>query len=59
MPHPGLVQDFGQPNTFLLLTVNRSTTPATLNARFLDKDGRTFFRVTFQERELSRNSREK
>ena len=51
-PHPALVHDFGKPNTFLLMTVRSNSKPATLNARFLDKDGQAFHEVTFQDREL-------
>ena len=57
--HPALVRDFGKPNSFLLVTAHGAGTPARLNARFLDKDGRAFFEMTFRAQELSGNSREK
>ena len=56
-PHPALVHDSGKPNTFLLMTVRSNSQPATLNARFLDKDGRAFHEVTFQDRELGKKTR--
>jgi len=56
-PHPALVHDSGKPNTFLLMTVRSNSRPATLNARFLDKDGRAFHEVTFQDRELGNKTR--
>jgi len=51
-PHPALVHDSGQPNSFLLMTVHGHAQPPTLKARFLDKNGRTVFGVTFSEPEL-------
>jgi len=51
-PHPALIHDSGQPNTFLLVTVVGNAEPAQLNAKFLDKDGQAFFEVTFGEQEL-------
>ena len=56
-PHPGLVYDSGKPNTFLLMTVSSNSKPATLNARFLDKDGQAFHEVTFRDRELRDQAR--
>jgi len=50
--HPALVHDSGEPNTFLLMTVNTKNDPATLNAKFLDKDGRTFFETEFTVEDL-------
>jgi alkaline phosphatase D len=53
-PHPALIHDSGKPNTFLLITVlgDEPASPAMLNAKFLDKDGRAFFAIEFNEREL-------
>ena len=51
--HPGLVRDFGQPNTFLLMTVHGDTRPDKLNAGFLDKDGRVFFEFALTEQDLT------
>ncbi len=51
--HPGLVQDFGQPNTFLLITVHGDIRPDKLRAGFLDKDGRVFFEFALTEQDLT------
>lgn len=43
VPHPYLIESKVQPNTFLTLTADTTVTPATLTAKFLDKDGRSLF----------------
>ncbi|MBP85894.1 MAG: hypothetical protein CMJ64_04120 [Planctomycetaceae bacterium] len=52
VPHPALVHDSGEPNTFLLMTVDTNNDPATLSAKFLNKDGRPFFETKFTEQDL-------
>ncbi|MBM83429.1 MAG: hypothetical protein CMJ78_22960 [Planctomycetaceae bacterium] len=52
VPHPALIHDSGEPNTFLLMTVGTEKTPGTLTAKFLNKDGRTFYETTFSLSEL-------
>lgn len=51
--HPGLVRDFGQPNTFLLMTVQGATRPNKLKAGFLDKAGRVIFEFALAEQDLT------
>ena len=53
-PHPALIHDSGEPNSFLLITVDSTAKPATLNARFLNKDGQSFFKLMFTEQELGK-----
>ena len=55
-PHPGLIHDSGTPNTFLLLTVDNRDNPATLDARFLDKDGLMLFELKLTEQDLHRRN---
>lgn len=50
--HPALVHDSGEPNTFLLMTVDTKNDPATLNAKFSNKDGRTLFEIEFTDQDL-------
>jgi alkaline phosphatase D len=44
--HPYLLESAVQPNTFMTLTADTTTTPATLTARFLDKEGQSLFADT-------------
>ena len=44
--HPYLVESKVQPNTFMTLTADTTVKPATLTARFLDKDGKSLFTDT-------------
>ena len=53
-PHPALIHDSGEPNTFLLMTVDNKNEPATLDAEFLNKEGRTFYRVKFTKQDLKK-----
>jgi alkaline phosphatase D len=53
-PHPGLVFDSGTGNTFLLLTSSQRGAQAKLNARFITKDGKTFFQQTYLARSLQK-----
>ena len=46
-PHPGLIFDCSTRNTFPLLTSSQRGVQAKLNARFITKDGKTFFQQTF------------
>lgn len=52
VPHPALVHDSGEQNTFLLVTVDTKNDPAALSAKFLNKDGRTFFETEFTKQDL-------
>ena len=56
-PHPALIHDSGEPNTFLLMTVDNKSKPATLDARFLNKDGREFLAVKFTEQDLGKQKK--
>ena len=54
-PHLALVHDSGEPNTFLLVTIDDRNAPATMTATFLNKDGRTVYEVKFTESDLVPN----
>ena len=56
-PHPALIHDSGEPNTFLLMTVDNTSKPATLDARFLNKDGREFLAVKFTKQDLGKQKK--
>jgi len=43
VPHPYLLQSKVQGHTFLTLTADTTVRPATLTARFLDRDGKSLF----------------
>ncbi len=51
-PHPALIHDSGEPNSFLLLTVNNRTTPAELTASFQNSASREFYHLKLTDREL-------
>ena len=53
-PHPALVYDAGEPNTFLLLDVEGQGPNALLNARFFNKLGETIYKVRFQRQQLQK-----
>ena len=53
-PHPGLIFDSGTRNTFPLLTSSQRGAQAKLNARFITKDGKTFFQQTYLARSLQK-----
>ena len=53
-PHPGLLHDVGEEQTFLLLTADSAVSPATLSGRCIAADGRTLFEVILDERQLRR-----
>ena len=48
-PHRGLIHDAGEPNSFLLLTADDTSQPASLSASFMNHSGREFhaLRVEF------------
>jgi alkaline phosphatase D len=52
-PHPALIHDSGEPNSFLLITVDTGKTPAELSGKFLNKSGRVFFETKFTDQELA------
>ena len=54
-PHPGLVFDSGTANSFLLLTSTGAGPQAKLSARFMTKDGKTFFKHTYPVSELQQD----
>ena len=54
-PHPALVHDSGEPNTFLLVTIDDRNEPTTMTATFLNKDGRTLYEIKFTKSELASN----
>jgi alkaline phosphatase D len=51
-PHPALIHDSGEPNSFLLLTVDNQAIPATLTASFQNSAGREFYRLNLTDRDL-------
>jgi alkaline phosphatase D len=51
-PHPALIHDSGEPNSFLLLTVDNRATPCTLTASFQNSAGREFYRLKLTDRDL-------
>ena len=53
-PHPGLIFDCSTRNTFPLLTSSQRDAQAKLNARFITKDGKTFFQQTYLARRLQK-----
>ena len=53
-PHPGLIFDSGTGNTFPLLTSSQRGVQVKLNARFITKDGKTFFQQTYLARRLQK-----
>jgi hypothetical protein len=56
-PHPALVHDAGEPNTFLLLDAQGRGPGAHLQARFLNKQGKTVHEVRFLRQELQQTER--
>ncbi|MDP7206778.1 MAG: alkaline phosphatase D family protein, partial [Pirellulaceae bacterium] len=56
-PHPGLVHDAGQPNTFLVVDVEGQGVDARLVARFQDKQGRPVHQVQYERKQLQRSNR--
>lgn len=53
VPHPYLIRDAVEPNTFLRITVDNQITPAVLRAEFINKNGeRLFDDITITEDEL-------
>lgn len=51
-PHPALIHDSGEPNSFLFLTVDNRSTPSTLTASFQNSAGREFYHLKLTDREL-------
>jgi alkaline phosphatase D len=51
-PHPALVHDSGEPNCFLLLTVDTTVAPPTLTAQFQNAAGRELYSLTLNAEEL-------
>lgn len=51
-PHPALIHDSGEPNSFLFLTVDNRATPSTLTASFQNSAGREFYRLKLTDQEL-------
>ena len=54
-PHPGLMYDIGEPNTFLVLTADSTATPTTLDVTFLNSAGKTLHHMRAKASALSRN----
>ena len=52
-PHPGLVYDVGEPNTFLHVTVDSAKKQTSLQAAFLNKQGKAIYQTRFTHQELS------
>ena len=52
-PHPDLIHDSGEPHSFLLLTVDTTSSPSTLHARFENSAGREFYSLTLDTTTLS------
>lgn len=54
VPHPNLIRDAVEPNTFLRITVDNKMSPAVLRAEFINKKGeRLFDDITITEDELT------
>ena len=51
VPHPALIHDSGEPNTFLLVTADNQS--ATLNAKFINRTGETFHESNYSKNELT------
>lgn len=51
-PHPALIHDSGEPNSFLFLTVDNRATPSTLTASFQNSAGREFYSLKLTDEEL-------
>ena len=55
VPHPALVQSAEEPYVFLKLTVDTTVTPATLQAVWMNREGRVIFDANIDRDELSRS----
>lgn len=52
-PHPDLIHDSGEPHSFLILTVDTTSSPPTLHARFENSAGRELYSLTLDTATLS------
>ncbi len=52
-PHPALVHDSGEPHTFLLVTIDTTVDPPTLDARFQNAQGRELYTLTLDAAALT------
>ena len=52
-PHPALVHDSGEPNSFLLITVDTTLNPPTLVAQFQNAAGRELYALSLTTEDLS------
>ena len=53
-PHPGLVADFGQPHTFLLIRGSAGVAYRALEVEFVGRDGKTYHQFELTESALRR-----
>ena len=56
VPHPALIQSAEEPYVFLKLNVDTTVTPATLQAVWMNRDGKVIFDVNIDRDELSRSN---
>ncbi|MDA7676815.1 hypothetical protein N8584_02420 [bacterium] len=56
MPHPALIQSAEEPYVFLNLNADTTVTPATLQAVWMNRDGKIIFDTNIDRDELSRSN---
>ena len=56
VPHPALIQSAEEPYVFLKLNVDTTVTPATLQAVWMNRDGKVIFDANIDRDELSRSN---
>ena len=54
-PHPGLVADFGEPHSFLLISIDDGLEDRVLNVEFVGREGKPIYQLRFTETELRRS----
>ena len=55
VPHPALIRSAEEPFVFLKIVADTTVTPATLNAVWMNRDGKVIFEVYIERDELSRS----
>ena len=53
VPHPGLLWDRGEPNTFMLLSADSTVEPAVIEAQFINASGDVIHHVRLESSDLS------
>lgn len=49
VPHPGLIKDLGEPNAYMVLTVDATADPPSCAARFLNAKGEELYQFSLDE----------